>query len=71
MGLRPPSVTHNPQLPDHPWFNRPNISALPLSRLPHISVPLCVSCGVQSSVLLCELVFTRSHLQFCCYVCVV
>ena len=73
-GLRPPSVTHNPQLPCRiscGWVAA-NISALPLSHLPHISVPLCVCCGVWSSVLLCESVFIRSQPQVCCYdVCVV
>ena len=38
-----------------------NINALPLSHLPHISLPLCGCCGVQYFVLLCVLVSICSY----------
>ena len=71
-GLRPPSVTLSLSCRINYGLVAANISALPLSHLPHIPMPLCVCCGVWYSVLLCVLVSMRSQPQFCCYdVCVV
>ena len=51
-GLCPPSVTHNPRLPDHLWFGRrQHQRPATLSSPPHLCA-LCVCCGVWSSVLL-------------------
>ena len=58
-GLRPPLVTLSLRCRITCGLVAANISALPLSRLPQISVPLYVCCGVWFSMLLCELVFIR------------
>ena len=65
-GLRPPSVTLSLSCRITCGSVAANISALPLSHLPHLSVPLCGCCGVWYSVLLCVLVSIRSQPQFCC-----
>ena len=61
IGLRPPSVTLSLGCCVTCGSVAANIGGLSLSRLPHISVPLCGCCGMWYSVLLCVLVCRKKQ----------